>query len=366
MAKLPHQRGNRRGNPAGPVQRNVMADAEPVGPVSRMGRVSKRRPGERRTGVRRKRIKRKKAKTNHSAAWLGRILVMLALAIAVTISIAIFQAVTQKKEAVAGDADDYSSTPLFSEAQTMRVVEAALAAKQPGDLSGLLRSGELPDAATFEALLALAARVDPDRSLRWLGPLDNQVQSPHAVRIPLDHKQTRLALVLPDAEGHALLDLPALLGSSSRPWDEVTSEEGLRSTLRAFAAEDHFYNFYYPESEWISYALHDPDHKTSLAGYVKPGSPQHLAIKATLQRLEIAAEDQLEAIEQKDPLGRTRFDEIHARVTVEVTRHEPAEPNQVEITRVLTDDWALHAEPLEEILAERRAGADSDSGLDSE
>lgn len=357
MPKLP----NRRGNSAGPVQRNVMADAEPVGPVSRMGRVSKRRPGERRTGVRRKRIKRKKAKTNHSAAWLGRILAMLALAIAVTISIAIFQAVTQKKEAVAGDGDGYSSTPLLSEAQTMRVVEAALAATQPADLSGLLRSGELPDAATFEALGTLAERVDPKRSLRWLGPLDNQVQSPHAVRIPLDRNQTRLALVLPDDEGHALLDLPALLGSSSRPWDEVTSEEGLSTTLRAFAAEDHFYNSYYPESEWVCFALHDPDHESRLTGYVASGSPQHRAIKATLARLEIAAQDQLEAIAQQNPRGQDRFDEIHARVTVEVTRREPAEPGQVEITRVLADDWALHAEPLEDILTKRLAAPGDES-----
>lgn len=283
-------------------------------------------------------------------------------ALLVTVGIILFQSRSGKPAAEGVGTDAASQAPTLGASECLRVMREVLEADRPEQLEGVIRATAPPEPEALAALAELRSQIDSGRQPTWLGLADNLVESPTAIQIPLTTGAYRVALVLPGDDGRPLVDLPALLASSSRPWERITSTPEASTTVRAHAKLDHFHNSYYRESDgWRCYQLIEPQGDGRLSGYTRAGSPQDLALQAVLKRIDVLARDREELHSQSRqhlqglPLGFKPGEAVPARVTIEVIRHEPSGPGQVEITRVLADDWALHARPLEEILAERRA-----------
>ena len=108
--------------------------------------------------------------------------------------------------------------------------------------------------------------------------------------------------------------------------------------MRVYVALDPYYNYsgrYADDKQWACLGLASPDHKTSMLGYVLRGSPQHGAIGRALMR---NAQHSQAGIQ---------------RMTLEVRHTGTGDPRQFEITRVLSDDWALGDKPLDAMVEEK-------------
>jgi hypothetical protein len=226
--------------------------------------------------------------------------------------------------------------PAPDEAAATRLVEDFLAARDEAALRDLIRPTDQAPAAMLAKLGGLEARDGKRKGIRALGPMDNRTLQLEGVLVNFEGGRNRLALLAPDASGKWRVDFDAFDRFSTPAWEELLSGKAVTGTVRVFLSPDSYYNgIYGDDAKWACYGIASPDSETLMFGYVpKDGELQQVLAK-------VLAGDTFAA-------GTNRK---AARMVLEVRHDEKAEKRQFEITRVLSDEWALGDQALDEKLS---------------
>ena len=221
------------------------------------------------------------------------------------------------------------------ETEALELVQRALALRNPAQVAGLFRLGESTPEQVVAFLVGSQAREGSVRKYDWLRSMDIDGLLIEGVLLSYDAshvKDARLALLTPDADGVWKLDFEAFARSSKPAWKELLDGRVDQAVVRVFVGRDAYFNGpFQDESQWDCYAivspeLNDllPDGHDALRSYCKVGSAQAKA------------------------LARIFVPDVQThRVTLQLGRVPGAEARQFEITRVLSEDWALPPVPFD-------------------
>jgi len=225
------------------------------------------------------------------------------------------------------------------EETALKLVRAFLAARAPADLEPLIRPSSQDPAVIVGKLADLEKSDGKVDSLRHLGPVDSRALQLEGVVVDFEGGRNRLALISPDTDGKWRVDFDAFDRHSSPDWTTLLAGKPVTGLVRVFTSPDFYYNgIYRDETAWACFAIASPDNDTLMYGYVPRTSSQFEALG------KITAGD---SAGPARPGARGKS----VRVTLEILHQEGADPRQFEITRVLSDEWAIGAQPLDEKLS---------------
>lgn len=331
------------------VQRGVSlrkaGSAPDIGKVDRMHRVirkERRRHGQAKKSGDKSREKRDRVRRMITRSWLIAVGVLAAGVLVAAFLFWLQEQLQREKdtterdrlaaEARAKKALKYKSP---SEDEAMEIVNHALAARTPVEANEWIRLGPATAAEAVEYLQTLAAREGKPVEKILGGSIDKnglQLEGIEVVYGTGEFDKRRLAILTPDAHGVWKMDFAAFARSVKPPWSELMKEgpnPHSAGEVRVYFTKDRYFNGpFIDEETWEAYGLVSQDLKDQLlVGYCKKGSPQHQAMELMLT----AAGDQ-----------------SALRTTLSV-RHVPgAEHRQLEITRVLAEDWVMADQPFDE------------------
>jgi hypothetical protein len=211
------------------------------------------------------------------------------------------------------------------------LVKRLLAARTAAEVEPLVRPGALSPAAIAARLPDLERQDGKIRRIRYLRPIDSLCLRLESVLVTFDSGRNRIALLSPDEEKRWRIDFDGYTRRAEPEFAELMSGAAEEATVRVQVIPDNYYNGPYLDDEaWACFALPSPDHETMIFGYVARGSRQHAAIARSLVRSE------------------RRWQGGMQRMTLRI-RRAGTDPRQFEIVRVLADDWAVGAQPLDEL-----------------
>lgn len=207
------------------------------------------------------------------------------------------------------------------------LVNSLLAARTPRQLDALIRPGEQSPEEMLAKLAGLEELDGKVSSVRHEGPVPSLCLQLEAVTVKFDSGRNRIALVSPDPAGIWRVDFDAFDRHVTTPWSDLLSGTPQEGTVRVFARPDNYYNGRYQnDRDWACFGFASPDHETLMFGYTPRGGNQHLAMIEALRGLGSAG---------------------LKRMTLEIRHTGDGNRRQFEITRVLSDDWAIGSEFLD-------------------
>lgn len=215
-----------------------------------------------------------------------------------------------------------------------KTVTDLLAARRPAELDPLVRGSSLRPEQMITWLADLESEDGKIRKVRYLRPIDSRSLRLESVLVTFDTGRNRIAFLSPDADKQWRVDFDGFARHVHPSWDKVLAGTAGEATVRVQVIPDNYYNgIYQDEQSWACYAMPSPDHETLIFGYVARGTPQHAALASTMNRAERRAQGGLQ------------------RMTLQIRHADSGDRRQFEITRVLSDEWALGDHPLDEMLA---------------
>lgn len=234
--------------------------------------------------------------------------------------------------------------PAPDDAALKQLVKDFLAAGSPEDLAPLIRPvGDRDPANLLAGLTGILKADGAVTSVQYIGPLDSRALPLEALVVNFTgdgagtRRRNRLALLSPDAEGRWQVDYDAFARHVSTPWPVLLSGKSDSGVVRVFVEPDSYYNgVYRDDSQWACFGMAAPDEETLMFGYVPRDSIQ-------FEVLKLISSDAKAQAAGANPREK--------RLTLEIQHSPEAEPRQFQITRVLSDEWAVGAEPLDEKLA---------------
>lgn len=237
---------------------------------------------------------------------------------------------------VLGDVRIVSKFASPSEDDARDLVRRALALREPELVEELFRPGSASVAEVVEFMAGAEARDGRFERMDWLSSMDIDGQLMEGILVVYagkDGPRERLAFLVPDDKGVWKVDFEAFARSSKPSWKELLKGDAKSARVRVFVAKDVYFNGpFRDESLWLCYAMTSPESKELLPeegellrGYCRVGSPQAKALETIFE-------------------ANVRL----SRATVEIRKTEGAEFRQFEITRVLSADWVLPPQPLDE------------------
>jgi hypothetical protein len=207
------------------------------------------------------------------------------------------------------------------------LVNSLLAARTPRQLDALIRPGEQKPEEILAKLAGLESLDGKVSSVKHEGPVNSLCLQLEAVTVLFDSGRNRIALISPDPAGIWRVDFDAFDRHVATPWSDLLSGSPQEATVRVFARPDNYYNGRYQnDREWACFGFASPDHETLMFGYTPRGEKQHLAM--------------IEALRTLGPAGLKRM-------TLSIRQTGEGNRRQFEITRVLSDDWAIGSELLD-------------------
>ena len=220
--------------------------------------------------------------------------------------------------------------PVPSPRDLESIVASFVASRDRVSLEPLVRGSSQRFEVIAEKLAQLESKDGKISAIRHLGAVDSGCVQAEAVTVNFDSGRNRVALLSPDDAGKWRIDFDAFDRHVTPDWKTILSSNPAESTVRVYLSHDNYYNGRYRDDrQWACFAMVSPDHETLLYGYAKRGSRQHLAIASTLKR----------------KLGSTNS--RTQRMTLSMLHSGTGDHRQFEITRALSDDWALGTEPLD-------------------
>jgi hypothetical protein len=215
-----------------------------------------------------------------------------------------------------------------------KAVGSLLAARGPDQLASIIRdSSQLPDGIAGK-LAGLEAADGKVTSIRYWGPVQSRCLPLESVLVTFDSGRNRLALLSPDPAGTWRVDFDAFDRHVAPEWTTLLAGNPVEGTARVHVTRDNYFNGrYLDDREWACYGLASPDHDTLMFGYALQGSPQQRALDDSL-RLNL----------QRSATGIQRL-------TLGIRHPGTGDAKQFEITRALSDDWALGGVALDRIAA---------------
>ncbi|MCF7734612.1 MAG: hypothetical protein K9N23_23215 [Akkermansiaceae bacterium] len=331
------------------VQRGVSlrktGSAPDIGKVDRMHRVirkERRRHGEAKNSGDKTREKRERVRRLITTGWSIAVAVMAAGVLVAAFLFWLRPMLQREKDTTERDrlaaetrakkASRYKSP---GEDEAMEIVTHALAVRTPMEAREWIRLGSATAAEVVDYLQTLATREGTPVEKILGGCIDKnglQLEGIEVVYGAGEFDKRRLAILTPDEHGVWKMDFAAFARSVNPSWSEFMKDGENRHSdgdVRVYFTKDRYFNGpFIDEKKWQAYGLVSQDLKDQLlVGYCKRGTPQHQAME-----LMLAAAG-----------GRPAL-----RTTLSV-RHVPgAENRQLEITRVLAEDWVLADQPFDE------------------
>ncbi len=244
-----------------------------------------------------------------------------------------------RKDAIASPSETAESTtglvkktelPSLGKSEARKLVVAAMGNREPSKVGNYFRlaTGTAPGTVigsleSIERTEGEIIRYEAAPALYANGTLMERV----IVHLGADGKEVnRLAQLIPSEDGVWKIDFDSYMRASDPDWRTILSGKSGQATVRVFIAPDNYYNnLYADDSVWQAYAMVSPDTETVMLGYVRIGSPQHLAVESILKS------------EQS----------LH-RATFRLARKGTEETRQFEIISVLAEDWVTGETPFDE------------------
>lgn len=215
------------------------------------------------------------------------------------------------------------------------LVTRLLAARTPAEIEPLIRGSSQRPEEIAARLAGLEKEDGKIRSVRYLRPIDSLCLRLESVLVTFDTGRNRIALISPDEQRNWRVDFDGFARHVSPAWSELLTGSASEATVRVQVIPDNYYNGPYQDDQaWVCFGLPSPDHETLVFGYTARGSRQHAAIARTLVR------------------GERRWQGGMQRMTLQLRRSGGDDRRQFEIIRVLSDEWALGNEPLDELLGD--------------
>lgn len=219
----------------------------------------------------------------------------------------------------------------------MATVHSFLAARTPEALAPLIRKSDQDISVAVEKMAGLEKRDGALKNVRYLGTVNSRCLQVEAVVVNFEGDRNRLALLSPDAAGNWQVDFDGFDRHLSVGIDQILSGKAVDAKVRVYVSIDAYYNSRFKDdAKWACYGIASPDSDQLMFGYVARDSPQHEALAAL-----IATKAELRA-------GDTTRSAMR-RMILEIRHHPDGEVRQFEILRVLSDEWAMGAVPLDEI-----------------
>jgi hypothetical protein len=214
-----------------------------------------------------------------------------------------------------------------SEADALDLVGRALANRDPELVSACFRTGSAKPEEVISFLDHSVATEGKARQLLWLSSMDVEGLLLEGVLVIFEDERLvkpRLAMLVPDDNGVWKVDFDALARTCSPDLTAILGGRSERCEMRVSIGRDYYFNGpVFEEKEWDCYLMNSPDidsmipdESLLLRGYCKKGSPQAKA----LERIFAA--------------GGKAY-----RVTLEASKREGADKQQLQITRVWSEDW---------------------------
>ncbi|MES2475863.1 MAG: hypothetical protein V4640_08785 [Verrucomicrobiota bacterium] len=320
--------------------RSVHPEREKGDAPARLGRISKIRlwflPIMRRTKRRGKRVPEQSVEHRKRInRWTVRIgaLAMASLAFAIWKGMP-FQTERTTATPVAPAMRDDSEIRVKSrfkslgEEESLKLVKGAMEIRDPKQVETYFRMGK----STPDEVIAFLENMPQSDGLitsyQWMGSMDANDLTMDGVVVAFDHSgapRNRMAMLVPDEKEQWRVDFPAFSRQVEPGWDAILSGEAKQATVRVYVAEDNYFNgVFVEEGHWLCVSMGSPDTDEVLIGYFKSGSPQAAALR------------QISAVEV--PASRT---------VLEIKRVEGGGSRQVEITRVVAEDWVVGDAPFD-------------------
>lgn len=227
-----------------------------------------------------------------------------------------------------------------TESEAMDIVRRALAVRTPAEVPEWIRLGPATATEAVDFMKELRLRDGRVAEEIWWGSIDKNGLELEGVELIYGNgeiEKRRLAILTPDERGIWKLDYAAFVRWVNPPWSKLLEPEPDATTgklpageVRIYFVRDRYYNGPFMDEEvWAAYGMVSPDIKDELlVGYCRKGSPQHRAMELMLAGC---------------PDGQV------LRATLSVRRVAEAERRQLEITRVLAEDWVTGEQAFDEL-----------------
>jgi hypothetical protein len=219
-----------------------------------------------------------------------------------------------------------------SKEQSLALVRAALAVRDESDVEHLIRPGPLTARQVVDYLVDMETVDGKIEDYYWMSNVDKNGLLLEGVQVIFknpERQRSRLAFLTPDETGRWKMDFAAFARWTAPAWDSLLKLQNGRGLIRVYVAKGGYFNGPFAEdTEWESFTLLSEDLDSNVYGYCKRGSLQQRAMEYLMAAVE----------------------EGPARATLEVRKTEGASKHQLEITRVLAEDWVLADEAFENTL----------------
>jgi hypothetical protein len=219
--------------------------------------------------------------------------------------------------------------PSLPEEDAIALVKRALAVREPAKVADYFRPGNSSPEQIVDFLKSLDEIDGMLSRVEMLGSIDGNAMVVDGVVVTFKGNgstRNRVAMLTPDEKGNWKVDYDAFARTAVPPWNEFLAKSAKSAQVRIYAAVDSYYNGVFgDEAVWACYGIASPDTEQILLAYCKKGSPQAAAMAA---------------ISRKNPNLN--------RATLEIRWVDGAGPRQVEISKVIAEDWVVGAEPFED------------------
>lgn len=342
MAKIP----DRHSPSQGTVETRVAGP--PRSGLGKLGRITKdtRDPSRRRRKKSGRDTRYGAAGANHGAIlrrWLMLGLIVAGFGISGLLVWTLLRQNTPSNPEVSpkGPNPDDSPTPSLAATDAIGMVSAMLKAGSPEALEPLLRPGSISPSDALAKLHAIEEEGDGFTDPAWLGDFDGICSPVTFVAVRKELGAPLLVTLTPDHDRNWKIDFEATVGHcdpSFSEWIEGRPREGL---IRATGRPDNYYNGpFRDDSMWACFAFTHPAGDAALYGYCRRDSVQFEAIKMILRRNLLATSEREKLAGQADSF----------RVTLRLGDVEGGVSRQYRITEIISDDWVIGDDSLEEIL----------------
>lgn len=328
------------------IRRSVRSSSRErvAGDAPDLGRVA-RTPGtgmpkgerkKRRTSKSLRRLRNKNLRKKVVATWT----ILLGIAALFGLSFAVWQGMKFNREDDAltllaptvkapSQTAEIPRVPSLPEDEAIALVRKGLSLRDPAKLTDYFRPGEIPPDRQIEFLRKIEVvdgRVD---HFEWLGNLDANGLIIDGVLVAFESDglpRNRLAELVAGTDGKWKIDFDAFARTVTPSWGDFLAGTVPVAKVRVYVASDSYYNGpFKDENDWQCVGLASPDTEEILIGYFRKHSPQGDAMKWLVSK-----------------------DATLNRAVLEIRRTEGAEHRQVEISRVLAEDWVIGDKPFDE------------------
>lgn len=219
--------------------------------------------------------------------------------------------------------------PSLPEEEAIALVKHALAVREPERVLEYFRPGTSSPGQIVDFLKSLDEIDGKLSRVELLGSIDGNAMTIDGLVATFkgkDKPRNRVAMLTPDDGGNWKVDYDAFARTATPSWNEFLEKGAKSAQVRIYAAADSYYNgVFMDETQWICYGIASPDTESILMAYCRRNSPQAAAMASIFKK-------------------GAKLN----RATLEIRRVEGAESRQVEISRVMAEDWVLGATPFED------------------